>query len=166
VRFSRISSQFSKSRFHPVLKRRRAHNGVDFAAPIGTPVRSVADGVIVSAGYAGGSGNMVKIKHGARWQTAYLHLHRISKGIRKGLKVTRGQVIGSVGKTGLATGPHLHYSLYDRGRYVDPMKTQLPKMPGKYDPIPESKLKKAILKLEKASERVEFARLDKEHSPS
>jgi murein DD-endopeptidase MepM/ murein hydrolase activator NlpD len=158
VRFSRISSQFSKSRFHPVLKRRRPHNGVDFAAPIGTPVRSVADGIIVSAGYNRGGGNTVKIKHGPRWQTAYLHLNRINRGIRNGVRVTRGQVIGTVGKTGLATGAHLHYSLYDHGRYVDPMKTKLPKMPGKSDPIPKSKLQKVMGELKAAHERMEFAR--------
>ena len=128
VKFSRISSSFSRSRFHPVLKRRRPHNGTDFAAPTGTPVRSVADGRVTFAARKGGNGNMVKIRHTNRYTTAYLHLHRIAKGIRRGSRVERGQVIGTVGMTGLATGPHLHYSFYDRGRYVDPLKVKLPKI--------------------------------------
>lgn len=126
LKFSRISSHFSTSRFHPVLKRRRPHNGVDFAAPTGTPVRSVADGVITYAGRKGGGGKTIKIRHSDRYSTAYLHLSRINKGIRKGAKVSRGEVIGAVGMTGLATGPHLHYSFYDRGKYVDPLKIKLP----------------------------------------
>ncbi len=126
VKFSRISSHFNRSRFHPVLKRRRPHNGVDFAARTGTPVRSVADGKVVFAGRKGGNGIMVKIRHSDRYTTAYLHLSKLAKGIRRGTKVTRGQWIGNVGMTGLATGPHLHYSFYDRGRYVDPLKIKLP----------------------------------------
>ena len=128
VKFSRISSHFSKSRFHPVLKRRRPHNGVDFAAPTGTPVRSVADGKVLHAGRKGGGGLTVKIQHTSRYSTAYLHLSKIAKGIRRGARVKRGQRIGAVGMTGLATGPHLHYSFYDRGKYVDPMKIKLPKV--------------------------------------
>lgn len=157
VRFSRISSLFSKNRFHPVLKRRRPHNGVDFAAPSGTPVRSVADGVIEIAGYRGGSGRMIKIRHGSRYQTAYLHLSRISSGIRSGVRVTRGQVIGKVGMTGLASGPHLHYSLYDRGRYVDPLKTKLPKMPDDQKPIPAEVLNAMLKVLEREHETVRIA---------
>lgn len=126
LKFTRISSLFSKSRFHPVLKKNRPHNGVDFAAPIGTPIRSVADGTVEFAGRNGGSGIMLKIKHSDRYTTAYLHLRSIAKGIKRGSKVQRGQVIGAVGMTGLSTGPHLHYSLYDRGRYVDPLKAKLP----------------------------------------
>lgn len=128
VKFSRISSSFSRSRFHPVLKRNRPHNGVDFAAPTGTPVRAVGDGRVQFAGRKGGNGNMVKLYHTKRWATAYVHLHKIAKGVRTGTKVERGQVIGTVGMTGLATGPHLHYSLYDNGRYVDPLKAELPKI--------------------------------------
>ena len=128
LKFTRISSTFSKSRFHPVLKRRRPHNGVDFAAPTGTPVRSVADGKVMFAGRKGGGGLTVKIRHTSRYSTAYLHLSKIAKGIRKGVRVTRGQRIGAVGMTGLATGPHLHYSFYDRGKYVDPLKIKLPKV--------------------------------------
>lgn len=126
VKFTRISSVFSGNRFHPVLKRSRPHNGVDFAAPTGTPIRAVADGSIVAASYSRGNGNWIKIQHTKRYATAYLHLSKIAKGIRTGVKVERGQYIGNVGMTGLASGPHLHYSFYDSGKYVDPLKIKLP----------------------------------------
>ncbi|HQH25770.1 MAG TPA: peptidoglycan DD-metalloendopeptidase family protein [Oligoflexia bacterium] len=126
AKFSRISSSFTKSRFHPVLKYNRPHNGVDFAAPVGTPVRSTAAGTVMVAGYRGASGNMVKVRHSERYSTAYLHLSRLAKGLRKGSHVERGQVIGYVGSTGLSSGPHLHYSFFDNGRYVDPLKIDLP----------------------------------------
>ena len=126
LNFTRISSVFTTSRFHPVLKTNRPHNGIDFAAPLGTAVRAVADGTIEIAGYNGGSGNMIKVRHDQRYSTAYLHLSRIAAGVKNGTKIARGQIIGAVGMTGLATGPHLHYSLYDHGRYVDPLKTALP----------------------------------------
>ena len=126
LKFSRISSYFSEARFHPVLKFTRPHNGIDFAAPIGTPVRTVADGVVVFAGYKGGNGNMVRIRHNNRYSTAYLHLSAIGKGVHTGAHIQRGQVIGAVGMTGLATGPHLHFSFYDGDKYVNPLKTLLP----------------------------------------
>ena len=126
LKFSRISSYFSTSRFHPVLKFARPHNGVDFAAPIGTPVRAVADGHVLFAGRNGGSGIVVKLRHSARYATAYLHLNSIASGVSNGARVRRGQVIGAVGMTGLATGPHLHFSFYDNGKYIDPLKTKLP----------------------------------------
>lgn len=122
LKFTRISSVFSESRFHPVLKRRRAHNGVDFAAPTGTPVRSVGSGVVKEARYHGEMGNYVAIKHNDRYSTVYMHLHKIQKGIKAGSRIESGELIGSVGSTGLASGPHLHFALYDRGRFVDPMK--------------------------------------------
>lgn len=122
LKYTRISSVFSESRFHPVLKRRRAHNGVDFAAPTGTPVRSVGSGVIKEARYHSEMGNYVAIRHNDRYSTVYMHLHKIQKGIKAGGRVESGELIGSVGKTGLASGPHLHFALYDRGRFVDPMK--------------------------------------------
>lgn len=147
VQFSRISSSFSKSRFHPVLQRAIPHNGVDFAAPIGTPVRSVADGIVSAAGRNGGSGIMIKIKHGDRYETAYLHLSRISSGIKVGTRVSRGQVIGAVGMTGLATGPHLHFGFFDRGRYVDPLSIELPQMPVDAEQIPADYLQEMINKM-------------------
>jgi murein DD-endopeptidase MepM/ murein hydrolase activator NlpD len=124
--FSRISSVFTKARFHPVLGVARPHNGVDFAAPVGTPVRSVGEGKVERAGYYGSSGYMVKINHSSKWSTAYLHLSKIQPGIKAGSKVSRGQLIGAVGTTGLSTGPHLHFSLYDNGKYVNPLTTKLP----------------------------------------
>lgn len=126
LKFSRISSEFSTSRFHPVLKRSRPHNGVDFAAPTGTPVRSVANGSVVFAGRKGGNGLMVSIKHSDRFQTVYCHLSKIGSSIRRSGSVSRGQVIGAVGATGLATGPHLHFGFFDRGKYVDPLRIKLP----------------------------------------
>jgi murein DD-endopeptidase MepM/ murein hydrolase activator NlpD len=123
--FSRISSVYSDSRMHPVLKRSRPHYGVDFAAPTGTPVRAVGDGVVQEVGYKGSAGKMVKITHNATYATAYLHLNSIGSKLEVGSKVHRGQVIGTVGSTGLASGPHLHYSLYKDGKYVDPLKESL-----------------------------------------
>ncbi|MCB9030435.1 MAG: LysM peptidoglycan-binding domain-containing M23 family metallopeptidase [Deltaproteobacteria bacterium] len=149
LNFTRISSVFSTSRFHPVLKRSRAHNGVDFAAPTGTPIRSVADGVVTLAGWNGGGGKTIKIQHNSRYSTAYLHLSKINKDVVKGGRVKRGQVIGAVGTTGLSTGPHLHFSFYDRGRYVDPLKVKLPRLlEGKPATIPEGYLQAAMQTLE------------------
>jgi murein DD-endopeptidase MepM/ murein hydrolase activator NlpD len=136
LQFTRISSVFSKSRFHPILRVRRPHNGVDFAAPLGTPVRSVADGTVVIASVRGGAGRMVEIRHNDRYSTAYLHLSRIAGGVSPGMRVRRGQVIGAVGMTGYATAPHLHFSFYDRGVYVDPLKIHLPTMQASTTPIP------------------------------
>ena len=127
LKFTRISSMFTTARFHPVLKISRPHRGVDFAAPIGTPVRSVASGVIASAGWVGGGGNTVRIKHSDRWVTEYMHLSSIAKGMKPGVSITRGQLIGAVGMTGLATGPHLHFGLFDRGKYVNPLGNSAPR---------------------------------------
>jgi murein DD-endopeptidase MepM/ murein hydrolase activator NlpD len=148
VQFSRISSVFSDSRLHPVLKYRRPHYGVDFAAPVGTPVRSVADGVVVEAGRNGGAGIMLKIQHDSRYSTAYLHLSRITKGITVGTKVKRGQLIGNVGMTGLTSGPHLHYSLYDHGKYIDPLQAKLKLVNPDQVQVSRVKLKAELEKLE------------------
>ncbi|MBP9837084.1 MAG: peptidoglycan DD-metalloendopeptidase family protein [Proteobacteria bacterium] len=150
LKFSRISSYFADSRFHPVLKFARPHNGVDFAAPVGTPVRSVADGVVLFAGRNNSSGNWIKIKHSDRFTTAYLHLSSISSKVKTGVKVRIGDVIGAVGMTGLATGPHLHYAFYDNEKYVDPLKIRLPTLdelePGRS--INPRFLKRALFTLE------------------
>lgn len=130
VRYTRISSMFSKARFHPVLKVKRPHHGVDFSAPVGTPVRSVGEGTVVFAGYSPSAGNMVRIAHGQRYTTEYMHLSKISKGLRKGSRVDRGVVIGAVGSTGLSSGPHLHYGLFDKGKYIDPMRAKIASDPG------------------------------------
>ncbi|WP_284700219.1 peptidoglycan DD-metalloendopeptidase family protein [Gracilimonas sediminicola] len=122
----RVSSNFSHSRFHPVLKRRMPHYGVDYAAPLGTPVLSVGDGEVVEAQYRGANGNIVKIRHNGTYTTAYLHLNGFAKGIRAGQRVKQGQVIGYVGKTGRVTGVHLDYRIYKNGQPVNPLKVKLP----------------------------------------
>ncbi|RMD82944.1 MAG: hypothetical protein D6815_07915 [Candidatus Dadabacteria bacterium] len=129
VAYSRISSRFSAARLHPVLKRRRPHYGVDFAAPPGTPVHAIAAGTVTVAGWRGASGRLVKIRHDNVYESAYAHLSRFADGIRPGARVAKGQVIGYVGSTGLATGPHLHLALYKNGKYVDPLRTALPQAP-------------------------------------
>jgi murein DD-endopeptidase MepM/ murein hydrolase activator NlpD len=120
--FTRITSRFSKSRFHPILHAFRPHHGVDYGAPVGTPVMTTADGVVLDARRSGGEGNYVRIRHTARIETYYLHLSRFAKGIRPGRKVMQGDVIGYVGATGLATGPHLDYRVADNGTWLDPLK--------------------------------------------
>lgn len=129
VKYSRISSRFSRRRFHPVLKRHKAHLGTDFAAPRGTPVFATANGVVSRAGRTRGNGNFVKIKHNKTYSTQYLHFNRIAKGIRPGVPVKQGQVIGYVGSTGLATGPHVCYRFWKNGRQVDPLRQKLPAPP-------------------------------------
>jgi murein DD-endopeptidase MepM/ murein hydrolase activator NlpD len=126
IQYGRISSRFSKKRFHPVLKYNRPHLGVDYAAPIGTPIRAVGDGTVEFAAYSGGGGNVIKIRHNSVYQSAYKHLSRFAKGIRRGAKVQQGQTIGYVGSTGLSTGPHLHYEFYVNGSFVDPLNQKFP----------------------------------------
>jgi murein DD-endopeptidase MepM/ murein hydrolase activator NlpD len=127
VDFSRISSVFSQGRFHPVLKKRMPHYGVDFAAPRGTPVRAVADATVNKAKFDWANGNFVKLRHDPVWETGYAHLSRIAEGVQAGARVSKGQVIGYVGSTGRATGPHLHFAMYRSGSYVDPLKAKLPR---------------------------------------
>lgn len=134
LEFSRISSRFSLKRFHPVLKRYKAHLGTDYAAPTGTPIRSIGDGTVVEAGYRGGNGNFVKIKHNRTHTTGYLHMSKIASGIRSGARVSQGQVIGYVGSTGLATGPHLCFRFWENGVQVDPRRIQTPPA----DPLPDA----------------------------
>lgn len=133
LEYSRISSKFSSSRLHPVLKTRRAHLGVDYAAPTGTPIRAIGHGTVVEAGYRGGNGNFVKIKHSPQHTTGYLHMSKIGSGIRKGVRVSQGQVIGYVGSTGLATGPHLCFRFWENGVQVNPLRIQTPPA----EPMPE-----------------------------
>jgi murein DD-endopeptidase MepM/ murein hydrolase activator NlpD len=121
LQFTRISSTFSNRRFHPILHLFRPHHGVDYAAPVGTPVMTTADGVVIEAERKRGEGNVIRIRHTARIETSYLHLSRFAKGIHPGAKVTQGQVIGYVGMTGLATGPHLDYRINDDGNWLDPL---------------------------------------------
>src|SRR5690606_13274252 len=112
IKFSHISSTFSNSRYHPLLHYRRAHKGIDLAASIDTPILAVGDGTISTIGRHNGYGNMIKIKHDNTYSTLYGHMLRFAKGISKGSRVKRGQVIGYVGQTGLASGPHCHYELH------------------------------------------------------
>ncbi len=138
LRFSRISSRFSNSRMHPILKIRRPHHGVDYAAPIGTPVSAIGDGVVIKKGVSGGAGNMVKIKHNSVYTTAYLHLSKYGKGVTKGAYVKQGQVIGYVGSSGLSTGPHLDFRFYKNGAAIDPLKVEAPPV----DPVREENIER------------------------
>ena len=126
LEYSRISSRYSKRRFHPILKRFRPHLGVDYAAPTGTPIHSVGDGVVIEAAYSSGNGRFVKIRHNSVYSTQYLHMSRIAKGIRPGVTVKQGQTIGYVGSTGLATGPHLCFRLWKYGAQINPLKEKIP----------------------------------------
>ncbi|HDS07186.1 MAG TPA: metalloendopeptidase [Bacteroides sp.] len=127
LRYSRISSGFSHSRYHPVLKIRRPHHGVDYVAPAGTPVLAIGDGVVTHAAYQrGGGGNYIKIKHNSVYSTTYMHLKGFAKGIRQGSYVRQGDVIGYVGSTGLSTGPHLDFRFYRNGSPVNPLKVEAP----------------------------------------
>jgi murein DD-endopeptidase MepM/ murein hydrolase activator NlpD len=126
LKFSRISSRFSNSRFHPVLRIRRPHHGVDYAAPRGTPVHSIGNGTIISASFAGGAGRLIKIRHNATYSTSYMHLAAFAKGVRSGAHVSQGQVIGYVGSSGLSTGPHLDFRFYRNGTAIDPLKVESP----------------------------------------
>jgi len=126
LNYTRISSRFSNSRMHPVLKYRRAHHGVDYAAPTGTPVYTIGDGVVEFIGWAGGGGKTVKIKHNSVYTTSYMHLSNYAKGLKKGQRVSQGQLIGYVGSTGLATGPHLDFRFYKNGKAIDPLKVEAP----------------------------------------
>lgn len=126
IEFARISSRYSSGRLHPILKVRRPHRGVDYAAPIGTPIRTVGDGTVTVAAYTSSNGNYIKIKHNSVYTTMYLHMSRFAKGIKRGVNVKQGQVIGYVGKTGLASGPHLHFSFFMNEYYVNPLTVEVP----------------------------------------
>ncbi len=126
VEFSRISSRFGK-RFHPILNRMRAHKGVDYAAPTGTPIRATSDGKVIHKGRKGGYGKTVILKHGKRYSTLYAHMSRYGKGLRRGQTVKQGQIIGYVGQSGSATGPHLHYEFRVDGVHRNPLTVRLPK---------------------------------------
>ena len=126
LNFTRISSRYSGRRFHPVQKRWKAHLGTDYAAPTGTPIMTTADGVVVAAKYTRANGNYVKVRHNSTYTTQYLHMSKIKKGIKNNVKVKQGDVIGYVGSTGLATGPHVCYRFWVNGKQVDPYKQKLP----------------------------------------
>lgn len=131
LRFSRISSRFSGSRMHPILKIRRPHYGVDYAAPIGTPVYAIGDGRVIMAGYQSGSGRIVKVRHNGVYTSTYMHLSGFGKGITTGKYVMQGELLGYVGSSGLSTGPHLDFRVTRNGSPIDPLKMESPPV----DPI-------------------------------
>lgn len=133
LEFSRITSAFSDARLHPILHRNRPHLGVDFSAPAGTAVRAIGPGRVQFSGWQGGFGNHVELDHGDRFVSAYSHLQRIADGIAGGQHVARGQLLGWVGQSGLATGPHLHFAIFDGGEYVDPLTITYPPQMGGLD---------------------------------
>jgi murein DD-endopeptidase MepM/ murein hydrolase activator NlpD len=134
----RITSGFSRSRLHPVFRTYRAHLGIDYGAPAGSPVVAVANGAVVSAGWAGGGGNQVRLRHDGGYESLYLHLSSFASGVRAGSRVAQGQLIGYVGSTGTATGPHLDYRLKRNGVFLNPLQEHRRMPPG--DPIPAAAL--------------------------
>ena len=133
VKFSRISSGFNRRRFHPIKKRTIPHLGTDYAAPRGTPIMSVSDGVVTKVSYTKNNGKYVKIKHDRTYETQYLHMNGFAKGIKKGVKVKQGQTIGYVGSTGLATGPHVCFRFWKNGRQINHRRENFPPA----DPLPQ-----------------------------
>ncbi len=121
LRFRRITSYFSRRRFHPILRRYRPHHGIDYAAPAGTPVEAAGSGRVVHAGWKGGYGNFVEVRHSNGYVTGYGHLSRIGKGIRPGANIEQGSIVGYVGSTGISTGPHLHYEVRRSGSLINPL---------------------------------------------
>jgi murein DD-endopeptidase MepM/ murein hydrolase activator NlpD len=138
LQFARVTSRFSSSRMHPILRIRRPHYGVDYAAPVGTPVLAIGDGRVTQTSYEGGSGRMVKIVHNSVYSTAYLHLSRFGSGIAPGVIVKQGDIIGYVGNSGLSTGPHLDFRFYKGGSPVDPLKVEAPSV----EPVSETNREK------------------------
>jgi murein DD-endopeptidase MepM/ murein hydrolase activator NlpD len=124
--YFRITSRFSNARFHPILKRYRAHHGVDYAAPTGTPVKTIGDGTVIFKGWTNGGGNTVKIKHNSVYTTSYMHLSRYAKGLQVGKHVSQGDEIAYVGSTGLSTGPHLDFRVYKNGEAINPLDMEAP----------------------------------------
>ncbi len=138
LRFSRISSGYSNSRFHPILKIRRPHRGVDYAAPQGTPIYSIGDGKIIRKGYTKSAGYYIKVRHNSVYTSGYNHLSKYPKGIKVGQQVSQGQIVGYVGSTGYATGPHLDFRVWKNGQPVDPLKIKAPPV----EPIAEENLQR------------------------
>ncbi len=136
VKASRISSYYNLNRFHPILKRRRPHYGTDYAAPYGTPIMAVGNGVVTKASYSKGNGNYVKIKHDNTYQTQYLHMQKFAKDIRPGTPVKQGQTIGYVGSTGLATGPHVCFRFWKNNKQVNHLRMSFPPP----EPLPKESL--------------------------
>jgi murein DD-endopeptidase MepM/ murein hydrolase activator NlpD len=126
LRYSHISSRFSEARYHPILKIVRPHHGVDYAAPYGTPVLSIGDGKVISMGYEMGGGNNITIRHNSIYTTTYMHLQKFASGLKSGKEVKQGEIIAFVGRSGLATGPHLDFRIYKNGTPINPLKVDAP----------------------------------------
>lgn len=150
LKYAHVTSKFG-SRFHPVLKYLKAHNGVDYGAPIGTPVWAVADGTVTQAGYAGAAGNMVVIRHANGFETQYMHLSRFGDGVRAGARIRQKQVIAYSGNTGRSTGPHLHFGLKRNGSYTNPLNQQFPRA----DPLPKSLLPDFLAKAQELAAQMD-----------
>ena len=141
LKFSRISSGFTYTRKHPIYKTVRPHTGVDYAAPTGTPVMSIGDGVVVQKGYKGGGGHTVKIRHNSVYSTAYLHLSRYAKNLNVGSHVSQGEVIGYVGSTGASTGPHLDFRVWKNGSPINPLTMESPSV----EPVPQNAMSEFVV---------------------
>ncbi len=162
LKFSRISSRYSPRRFHPVLKRMKSHLGTDYAAPHGTPIMATADGTVIAASYTRGNGNYVKIRHNSTYTTQYLHMSKFARGMSKGKVVRQGDVIGYVGSTGLATGPHVCYRFWVNGKQVDPYRQDLPEA----DPIKAEFKEDYFAKMEVLKQRLDEMPVEREQEPS
>jgi murein DD-endopeptidase MepM/ murein hydrolase activator NlpD len=152
----RITSRFSRARLHPILKRRRPHLGIDFAAPRGTPIVSVGDGTVLQSARDSARGNYLTVRHNGLYSTEYYHLSKFARGIKPGVRVKQGEIIGYVGSTGLATGPHVEFRLVKRGRPVDPLKEDVPSG----EPLEKDYLetfKHQTAKLKRSLERIDMA---------
>lgn len=150
LRFTKITSVFTDARLHPILERVRPHTGVDFAAPRGTPIRSIAKGRVTFAGRQSGYGIIIRIDHPGPYDSAYAHLDRIATGVKKGKTIEKGQVIGFVGSTGLATGPHLHFEMYKNGKFINPLTAKIPRednIQKKENPVFAAKKRQALAQL-------------------
>lgn len=151
LEFSRVTSGFTRKRFHPILKVHRPHLGVDYGAPTGTPVMTTADGVVTFVGTGRGEGNFIRIRHNSKIETAYLHLSRFAKGLKKGARVEQGDIIGFVGSTGLSTAPHLDYRVRDNGEWINPLKLKSITP----DPLRGASMRQFLASVERNSSRLE-----------
>lgn len=154
--FSRISSGFTYARRHPITRVVRPHTGIDYAAPKGTPVMSIGDGVVVERGYKGGGGNTVKIKHNSVYTSAYLHLSKYGAGIKVGSRVSQGQIIGYVGSTGASTGPHLDFRIWKNGSPINPLKMESPPA----EPVSKENMDQFVAQMEQYKHTAENFELD------
>lgn len=161
IEFTRISSRYNLNRFHPVQKRYKAHLGTDFAAPTGTPIRSVGDGIVVEAQYKSNNGNYVKIRHNGTYSTQYLHMSKIAQNIHAGMRVRQGQTIGYVGSTGLASGPHLCYRFWRNGVQVDALRVELPAS----EPVKKANLESFEKVKEELTRKLELIPLTPQEAP-